>query len=266
MKVIRLYEGDAPGAKGTSPEDIPTITDYGYSRPDARSAVVVCPGGGYGGLADHEGAPVAHWLESIGIRAFVLKYRLGPRYHHPAMLDDAHRAIRYVRAHAAELGVDPHRVGILGFSAGGHLASMAASLHDNGKGNGTLDAVESFGSRPALAILIYPVIQMWGPFTHEGSRRNLLGSDFSEAQARAVSSEKNVALDTAPSFLMASFRDTVVPASNSMLFALELAAHQVPYELHVVQEGQHGFGMGSPASPQDWRPACTAWFKVRGFI
>ena len=265
MKVMRLYEGDAPGAMGSEPQDIPTLTDYGYARNDARAAVVVCPGGGYGMLADHEGAPIAHWLESIGIRAFVLKYRLGPKYHYPHILGDAHRGIRYVRAHAKELGVDPVRVGILGFSAGGHLTSMAATLHDKGKETET-DPVETQSCRPDLAVLIYPVIQMWGPFTHEGSRANLLGRDFTENQARAVSSEKNVALDTAPSFLMASFADTVVPASNSMLFALELAAHHVPFELHVVQDGQHGFGMGNPSSPQDWRPACTAWLKVRKFI
>ncbi len=133
MTIHKLWEGAAPGALGTAPEDIPTLTevaDSGLGQP--RAAFVVCPGGGYGGLADYEGQPVAEFMETVGVKGFVLKYRLGPRYHHPAMLNDANRAIRYVRANAASLGVDPARIGVLGFSAGGHLASTAVTYFDAG--------------------------------------------------------------------------------------------------------------------------------------
>ncbi len=262
MKTYRLWDGDAPGAHGSTPEDIPTLTDYGYSRGDSRPVVIVCPGGGYGMLADHEGSPVAHWLESIGVRALVLKYRLGNTYKHPIILGDAQRAIRYARAHAKDLGVDPKRVGILGFSAGGHLTSTAVTLHDSGiKG----DAVDAFSCRPDLGILIYPVIQMFGPATHEGSRRNLIGDHFTEQQAKAVSSELNVSLDTPPCFLVHTFTDNAVPVSNSLMFASALYAHHIPFELHSMERGPHGFGMGEPGSELDWRPACTKWLKIRGF-
>lgn len=263
MTTYRLWEGDAPGALGTAPSDIPVILDYGTARSEARPAIVVCPGGGYGGLADHEGEPIAHWFESINVRAFVLRYRLGPRYHHPTMLGDVHRAIRYVRAHASTLGVDSRRVGVLGFSAGGHLASTAVTLHDLGSG---ADPVESQSSRPNVGVLIYPVIQMSGPFTHRGSRDNLLGRKATEEQAKAVSSELNVALDTPPTFLVHSTEDTVVPVENSLMFATALSAHKVPFEMHVPEKGPHGFGMGAPGSPLDWRPALEKWLRGRKFL
>jgi hypothetical protein len=262
MKVYRLWDGDAPGAHGSTPEDIPTLTDYGYGRPDPRPAIVVCPGGGYTGLADHEGAPIAHWLESIGIRALVLKYRLGNTYKHPVILGDAQRAIRFVRANAAEFGVDPKKVGIIGFSAGGHLTSMVATLHDSGIAG---DHIDAFSCRPDLAVLIYPVIQMFGPLTHEFSRKQLIGANFTEQQAKAVSSELNVSLDTCASFLVHTTTDDVVPVGNSLVFASALAGHHIPFELHVMERGPHGFGMGDPGGALDWRPACTKWLKSHGF-
>ena len=173
---IVLWPGGAPGAVGNEPVDIPTLTPYLPSKEKASgAAIIVCPGGGYQHLADHEGRPVAEWLNSIGITAFVLKYRLGPRYHHPAPLQDAARAIRTVRARAAEWNLDTERLGILGFSAGGHLASTIGTHFDSGKGD-ALDPIERVSSRPNLMILIYPVITM-NQQTHSGSKNNLLGPD-----------------------------------------------------------------------------------------
>src|SRR5438552_12245469 len=171
---IILWPNGAPGAVGKESSDIPTLTPYFAPKEKATgAAIIVCPGGGYDHLAAHEGAPVAEWLNSIGITAFVLKYRLGPRYHHPAPLQDAARAIRTIRAHAAEWKIDPERIGILGFSAGGHLAATIATHFDSGKRDAS-DPVERVSSRPNLAILVYPVITMREK-THAGSKKNLLG-------------------------------------------------------------------------------------------
>src|SRR5437870_6888064 len=175
---IILWPNGAPGAVGKEPIDIPTLTPYLAPKEKATcAAVIVCPGGGYSHLADHEGRPVAEWLNTLGITAFVLKYRIGPRYHHPAPLQDAARAIRLVRARVKEWGLDPERIGILGFSAGGHLASTAGTHFDSGKPDSS-DPIERVSSRPNLMILIYPVITM-REFTHAGSKRMLLGENSS---------------------------------------------------------------------------------------
>ncbi len=265
MKVHRLWEGEAPGALGTGPEDIPTLTEYSDTNPsESRAAFVICPGGGYGGLADHEGKPIAEFMESLGIKSFVLKYRLGPKYHHPVMLHDVNRAIRFVRAHATDLGVDSTRIGVLGFSAGGHLTSTAVTYFDAGN-NASTDAVERASARPDLGVLIYPVISM-GPLGHAGSRENLLGKNATPTQIEALSSEKNVSLQTPPCFLFHGADDTVVPIQNSLMFGTALAEHKIPFELHVPQHGQHGFGLGTVGSPQDWRQLCSTWLKLHGFI
>jgi acetyl esterase/lipase len=262
--VHRLWEGDAPGALGTAPTDIPTLTEVSDEKPDTeRAAFVVCPGGGYGGLADHEGRPVAEWFESIGVKGFVLKYRLGPRYHHPVEVGDVNRAIRFVRAHAASFGVDPKRIGVLGFSAGGHLASTAVTYFDDGHA-GSSDPIEKVSSRPDLGVLIYPVITM-GPLGHGGSRENLLGKNPPESLVTALSSEKNVSLNTPPCFLVHGADDTVVPVENSLMFSTALSGHKIPFELKVVQHGPHGFGLGEKGSPMDWRPECAVWLKSHGF-
>jgi acetyl esterase/lipase len=178
-QVIILWPGGAPGAKGNDPEhDIPTLTAW-LAKPEAATgaAVVVCPGGGYGMLAnDHEGRQVAEWLNTLGVSAFVLQYRLGPRYHHSGMLQDAGRAIRTVRALGRKWGVDPHRIAILGFSAGGHLASTAGTHFDSGKLDAE-DPVERVSSRPDRLILVYPVIALATPYGHSGSKKNLLGDE-----------------------------------------------------------------------------------------
>lgn len=264
MNVLRLWKTDAPGAEGSLPQDIPVLTDYGKPGKN-QPAIIVCPGGGYGTLAEHEGAPIAHFLESMGIRAPVLSYRLAPKYRHPRMLQDVQRAIRFLRASGDELGIDPKRVGILGFSAGGHLCSMAATLHDKGQPL-ALDAVERKSCRPDVAVLIYPVITLVGPNAHMGSRNNLLGKGATDKDALALSSDKNVSLETSPCFLVHSSEDRAVPPQNSLLMAQALADHRVPFSLHLMEKGAHGFGTGAPASDLDWRPALIRWLQGRGFL
>lgn len=266
-ETVHLWEGEAPGAKGAEPGDIPTLTIY---RPPAerrtRAAVVICPGGGYGGLAAHEGQPVAEWLNTLGITGLVLKYRLGPRYHHPVMLGDASRAIRLARSRAPEWNLDPGRIGILGFSAGGHLASTVATHFDAGKPDAS-DAVERVSSRPDAAILIYPVITLSAPYAHMGSRRNLLGDNPAQELVDLLSNEKQVTPQTPPTFLVHTADDAAVPCENSVLFMLALRKARVPVELHVFAHGPHGLGLGKddPAF-RAWPAACAQWLKERRFL
>lgn len=264
---LRLWMGDAPGALGTNDADIPTLTSYS-PFPDKRNgaAVIVCPGGGYGMLADHEGRPVAEWLTTLGVTGFVLKYRLAPRYHHPSMMLDAARAIRTVRAHAREWGLDPRRIGILGFSAGGHLASTASTHFDDGDPKAD-DPVERVSSRPDLSILIYPVITMAGPFMHEGSRHNLIGYRPPKTLTDLLSNEKQVTHQTPPAFLVHTTEDKVVPLENSLLYAMACHQEDVPVELHLYDHGPHGFGMGGddPAL-SGWPALCAQWLDHRGFL
>jgi acetyl esterase/lipase len=172
-EVIRLWTGRAPQAVGDEAQDVPTLTVYRPASPDG-SAIVICPGGGYGHLAAHEAEPPARWLNSLGVTAFVLKYRLGPRYQHPAPMLDAARAIRFVRANAQQWNLDPKRIGILGFSAGGHLSATISTHFDDGDASAA-DPIDRVSSRPDLAILLYPVITLADPWAHAGSRKNLLG-------------------------------------------------------------------------------------------
>lgn len=264
---LRLWEGDAPGAMGQEAADIPTLTVYSPAPEKANgAAVVVCPGGGYGGLADHEGKPIAEWLNTLGVTGIVLKYRLGPKYHHPVELGDVARAIRTVRFHAADWGIDPHRVGVLGFSAGGHLASTAATHFDAGNA-GAADPVDRVSSRPDIAVLIYPVITFTDPFTHKGSRHNLLGDTPSEDLITLLSNEKQVTAETPPCFLVHGADDTVVPVENALMFTLACRKAHVPVELHVYEHGPHGFGLGG-ADPvlSTWPGTCARWLEHRGFL
>lgn len=264
LNIHRLWKGEAPGALGSAPEDVPTLTEVSATKPgNSQSAIVVCPGGGYGGLADYEGAPVAEFMETLGIKGFVLKYRLGPKYHHPAMLNDVNRAIRFVRGNATDFGVDPKRIAVLGFSAGGHLASTAVTYFDRGK-ESTSDPIDRFSSRPDLGILLYPVITM-GLLGHGGSRENLLGKNPTQQEIDALSSEKNVSLQTPPCFIVHGADDAVVPIENSLMFATALAGHKIKFELHIPEHGQHGFAMGEPGSPQDWRALCERWLQSHDF-
>jgi acetyl esterase/lipase len=276
-QVVPLWPGGVPGAQGTDPEkDVPTLTVW-LPKPEIATgaAVVVCPGGGYGMLAvDHEGRQVAEWLNSLGAAAFVLKYRLGPRYHHPAMLQDASRAIRTVRSGSRKWGIDPHRIAILGFSAGGHLASTAGTHFDAGKADAE-DPVERVSSRPDRMILVYPVIALATPYGHPGSKRNLLGDHPSEELVRSLSNETQVTAETPPTFLAHTNEDAGVPAENSMLFVLALRKAKVPVEFHLFEKGQHGlglgtgarqFGIGSDPAFQEWPKLCAIWLKGQRFL
>jgi len=266
---VPLWPGGAPGALGTNDNDIPTITAY---LPDAGTttgaALVICPGGGYGALADHEGRGYALWLNQHGVAGFVLKYRLGSQgYRHPSMLLDAARGVRWVRAHAADFKIDAHKLGIMGSSAGGHLASTLLTHFDGGDTNST-DVVERQSSRPDLGILCYPVITM-GELTHHGSRENLLGPNPSPEDVKLLSNELQVMPQTPPCFLWTTFEDEGVPMENTMMFAEALRKNHVPFDLHVYQKGGHGMGLGDKppfAHTHPWAADCLVWLKVQGFV
>jgi acetyl esterase/lipase len=266
-QTIPLWPQGAPGAVGSEPRDTPTLTVY-LPKPEAATgaSVVICPGGGYGGLADHEGRPVAEWLNRLGVAGIVLKYRLGPRYHHPAMLQDAGRAIRTVRARAEEWKLDPKRVAILGFSAGGHLASTAGTHFDAGRDDAA-DPIERQSSRPDRMILIYPVVALATPYAHAGSRRNLLGDQPTPDVLTSLSNETQVTAQTPPAFLVHTFEDTAVPVENSLLFVMAMRKAGVPVELHLFEKGRHGLGLGGgdPAF-KAWPDLCAAWLKGQGFL
>lgn len=267
-QTIPLWSGAAPGALGTAESDIPAITVY-LPRTMAQStpAVIVCPGGGYAALAvNHEGRQVASYLNSLGIAAFVLRYRLGPRYHHPIELGDAQRAIRILRAHAADWRIDPGRIGIMGFSAGGHLA-MTASTHFDPGDPSSADAIDRVGSRPDFAVLGYPVISMSEPWTHQGSKNNLLGPNPDPKLAESLSGEQSVTSQTPPTFIFQTNADTTVPAENSVYYYLALRKARVPAEMHIFEKGPHGVGLANddPAL-SEWSKLLANWLRGRGVI
>jgi acetyl esterase/lipase len=263
-----LWPKGAPGAVGEEERDKPSITPFLAPEDKATGAAcIVCPGGGYGGLmTSYEGDEVCQWLNGIGIHAFTLRYRLGPRYHHPAMMNDVNRAVRMVRARAAEWKVDPDKIGVWGFSAGGHLAATAATHFDDGKADAE-DPVEKVSSRPNYAIMTYPVISLVQPYTHMGSTKNLLGDKVNDMELRAfLSPEKQVTAKTPPCFLMHTFED-VVSAENSIDFYTALKKANVPAELHVYEKGKHGYGLGlKDPVLKSWPERLTDWLKVRGML
>lgn len=266
---IPLWPNGAPGALGNSTNDIPTLTPY---LPDATNAtgaaMVICPGGGYAHLAPHEGNDYALWLNQHGVTCFVLKYRLGSNgYHYPAEFQDVTRAVRWVRAHADEYKINPQRVGIMGSSAGGHLAATLLTHFDPGDMN-SADAVERQSSRPDLGILCYAVITM-GEFTHTGSKENLLGKNPSPELVRQLSTELQVTTNTPPCFLWTTFEDKTVPTENTLLFAEALRKNHVPFDLHIYQKGGHGMGLKDKppfAHPHPWANDCLFWLKAQGFV
>ena len=269
-ETIRLWSGDAPGALGTADHDIPVVAWWpatGAKQPTA--AMVVCPGGGYGGLADHEGSDYARWLNSQGISAFVLRYRLGSKgYRHPIMLGDVSRAMRLVRTEHARLGIDPARVGVIGSSAGGHLAVTLLTQGDDGD-PAAADAIDRQPSRPALGVLCYPVVSMLPTNTHAGSKRNLLGEDPPEDLTRELSGELAVTDTTPPVFLLHTVEDKVVKLAGVLDLAAALNRHGRPFELHVYEKGPHGIGLGTrpydPAKLHPWTVECRRWLVERGF-
>jgi len=263
---IVLWPDGAPGALGNGPEDRPAITLY-PADPARRtgSAFVVLPGGGYGGHAPHEGHPFAEWLSGLGIFAAVLEYRLGPKYHHPCMLNDASRAIRIVRSRAHEWQIDENRIGIMGFSAGGHLTACATVLATPGDSS-AVDPVERVSSAPNLSIPVYAVLEMEGPYSHEGSRANLLGETPSDELIDLLTPRLHVTSSTPPTLLVTAVDDPAVPIENSLHYALALSAAKVPYQFIAYQNGGHGFGVGA-GNPvlSRWLDDAELWLRGYGF-
>ena len=266
-----LWDDGAPGAQGTTDDDKPTLTLFparsGWEKPAPTTAVIIAPGGSYLRLAaNHEGRQVANWFNAQGVTAFVLRYRLGPRYHHPIEMQDAQRAIRFVRARAQELGVRPDRIGMMGFSAGGHLASTVATHFDGGNPSAS-DPIDRAGSRPDFVILAYPVISMTADYSHQGSVTALLGNHPDPKLARQMSTELQVTWETPPTFLFTTSADTSVPAENSVAFYLALHRAGVPAELHVFEDGPHGVGLalGDPALGE-WGTLLRNWLRARGLV
>jgi acetyl esterase/lipase len=268
QRVELLWPNGAPGAVGDTEKDKPSLT---VCLPPAEkangTAVVVCPGGGYGVLAmGHEGREIANWLNDRGVTAFILQYRLAPRYHHPAPLQDVQRALRLVRARVAERNINPKRIGIWGFSAGGHLASTAATHFDSGNPKSE-DVLERTSCRPDFAILCYPVISMESGTAHGGSRNNLLGSNPDPSLVDFLSNDKQVTPQTPPTFLFHTNADSGVIPENSVLFYLALRKAKVPAELHIYEKGPHGVGLAAndPVLSK-WPDTLAAWLASRGLL
>jgi acetyl esterase/lipase len=259
--IIPLWEQAAPYAAAGREDEMPHLIPF--IQPGSESAVIVCPGGGYGGLADHEGAPIAALLNRAGISAFVLKYRVAP-HRHPAPKADGQRAIRYVRAHAEQYGINPSKIAVLGFSAGGHLTATLGTQYDDGQPDHE-DWIERYSSRPDRVILCYPVITM-GSYGHEGSRINLLGEDASDEQIRAFSAEQRVKADAPEAFIWHTSNDQAVPVENSLRYALALGIHGIPYDLHVFEKGPHGLGLAeNDNAVRVWSDLCLTWLKNQGW-
>lgn len=282
QKIIDLWNGKIPGAKNVDASKldevstksffardikVPSIAYYPADENPTGTAVVVCPGGSYAGLSyAFEGVNQAAWLNSIGISAFVLRYRMpkdefmekrcdGP-------LQDAQQAIRYVRSHAAEYGINPDHIGIVGFSAGGHLASVA-STHFNDE---VYKPTENVSARPDFAVLVYPVITMEPSYSEKGTRESLIGPDADQALIDRFSSEKQVTKETPTTFLAHAMNDKLVPYTNSVNYANALREKGVECELHLYARGDHGLGARNPIETQAfWHDACEKWLRMNGW-
>lgn len=263
---LPLWEGQAPIGDGTN-EPVPadaTLTVHRAAKPNG-AVLVICPGGGYGGrVSGGEGHGIAAWLNAHGIAGAVLDYRL-PKGRSAVPLLDAQRAIRLVRANAARWGIDAKRVGIIGFSAGGHLAASAATLFDAGKPDAA-DPLARLSSRPDFAILIYPVISMQDGLTHGGSRANLLGGNPPADLVQRFSTEKQVGADTPPVYLAHALDDKVVVIENSRAFAAAMKAAKRPVELLELATGGHGFNGYKGPSWDAWQAGSLVWLAELGFI
>ncbi|BBI32984.1 alpha/beta hydrolase [Cohnella abietis] len=260
---IKLWSEGAPGAQGNGDEDTPAIMAYPVNG-EVKGAVIVCPGGGYAMRADHEGEPIALWLNSIGIPAFVLRYRVAP-YRYPSALTDVQRAVRYVRHHADQYGIQGSRVGVLGFSAGGHLTASIGTHFDLGNPNAT-DPIDRHSCRPDAIIPCYPVITFKPPFYHKGSMLNLLGDSPDPELIEYLSLEEKVTPDTPPTFLWHTADDDGVVVENSFLFATALRKNNVPFDLHVFEKGPHGMGLGEQdPHVASWTTVCGLWLKKQQF-
>jgi acetyl esterase/lipase len=267
-QTIALWNGRAPGAQGEQDGDKPTITIY--MPPDTTgpmTAVVVAPGGSYQRLSmTNEGRLPAAFLNSLGVAAFVLRYRLGPTYRHPIELGDAQRAIRMVRARAAEWHIAPNRVGVMGFSAGGHLAATASTQFDAGSAEAA-DPIDRVSSRPDFAILGYPVISFVEPWTHQLSKKNLLGENADPELARRMSAETRVTGDTPPTFIYHTYVDATVPVENAVAYFLALRKAGVAAEMHIFKNGRHGTGLAMQEGPlAEWPRLLANWLRASGLL
>ena len=266
---IILWPNGAPGAKGTEEKDQPSLTAYLPSAEKATgTAIIICPGGGYGHLAvGHEGEEIGQWLNSFGVAGFVLRYRLAPNYQHPSPMLDVQRGLRTVRARAAQWKIDPAKIGVLGFSAGGHLASTATTHFDDGDAS-AVDPIDQVSCRPDFAILCYPVISFTDETVmHWGSRNNLIGKEPSQELIESLSNEKQVTSKTPPVFLWHTSEDKGVPPGNSTLFYQACIKAGVPAELHIYEKGPHGIGLAKkfPGADQ-WPVQCEAWLRGRSLL
>jgi acetyl esterase/lipase len=261
-----LWPSGAPGALGTEAADQPSITPFVLPKGSGSgAAIVICPGGSYVNLSmDKEGYAVAKWLNTLGVSAFVLKYRLGPRYHHPIELGDAQRAIRIVRSRAAEYGLQADRIGIMGFSAGGHLASTAGTHFDAGNATAA-DAIDRASSRPDFLVLCYPVIS-FTTFVHAGSKKNLIGENPDPQLVENLSNELQVTKDTPPTFLFHTTTDATVPVEDSVMFYSALRKAGVPAELHIYERGPHGVGLAqNDPVLSTWPGRLADWLRIHGW-
>ncbi len=266
IKTELLWPNGAPQAKGKDANDKPSMTIYLPAKEKATgAAIVIFPGGGYQHVAiEHEGHQVARWLNNLGIAGFVVDYRhRGKGYGHPAPIQDAQRAIRIVRNRSTEFAIEPNKIGIIGFSAGGHLASTAGT-HFNEKFYEPADANDNASARPDFMILIYPVISM-GPISHSGSRNALFGRNVSKEMVDKFSNENHVDANTPPTFLVHATDDKTVPVENSINFYLACKKARVPVDMHIWQKGEHGFGLGRPGTAvSQWPALCADWMSRMG--
>lgn len=264
-QVLPLWPDGPPLGENAKADD-PEMTVYLPDHPNG-AAVVIYPGGGYWGLAmDHEGHQVAQWLNSFGVAGIIVSYRRGPGAEHPVPLMDAQHAIRTVRYKADDWNIDPNRVGVLGFSAGGHLASTTGLFFDSGDANAA-DSVKKQSCRPDFMVLVYPVISMTQDYMHKGSRNNLIGENPESELAQKMSGELQVRAETPPTFLVLSDEDTGVPAENSIYFYLALRKAGVPAEMHIFEKGRHGFGLGQlDHILSSWMGLCERWMYQRGIL
>lgn len=262
---MNLWESNVPLAQGNGREDVPHLELFPAATGRRSGLVIVCPGGGYRTRAAHEAEPIAAWLNSLGVSAAVLHYRVHP-YAYPCALLDAQRAVRLARHHAEAWKIDPERIGLLGFSAGGHLASTAGTRHDAGN-PGAPDPVERHSCRPDMLMLCYPVITFREPYLHRGSMETLIGVEPAPELRESLSNELQVKADTPPTFLWHTAEDDAVVPENSMLFGMALKRHRVPFELHIFERGRHGVGL-SPDDPDTamWQEQGRRWLQRRGWI
>lgn len=263
MEKIKLWENGTPGFLPEYGQEEPSITPYLLDNGKKNGCIIVCPGGAYSGKAEHERGPIVEMLNKNGVSAFSLDYRVAP-YKYPFITEDVLRAVRYVRYNADKFNIDPNKIGVLGFSAGGHLASSAMNCFDYGKEGDEIDAVSS---RPDFGVLCYPVIS-FDKYMHSGSRQKLIGELPDEKDlAIKMSLELNVKSDTPPAFIWHTMDDGGVDARNSLELAMAMRTHRIPCELHIFQHGRHGVGLGEDyENVWQWPSILAEWLKLNKYV